>query len=150
RHAILAVVQDRQRVPEARFGRSPPARPETALRQLHPRALNERAVMLAECYTRAGADGLGPDLENHAMEQGVWKLIFVALSAVVCWSGALADPVADFYRNRQISIIVGYGAGGGYDLYARLVARHLGRHIPGEPSIIVQNMPGAGSLAAAN
>ena len=80
----------------------------------------------------------------------MWKLAAVAVPLVVCGSSALADPVADFYRNKQVSIIVGYGPGGGYDLYARLVARHLGKHIPGEPSIIVQNMPGAGSLVAAN
>jgi len=58
--------------------------------------------------------------------------------------------VEDFYKNKQVSIIVGYGPGGGYDLYARIVARYLGKHIPGQPSIIVQNMPGAGSLVAAN
>ena len=46
--------------------------------------------------------------------------------------------------------MVGYGPGGGYDLYARLVARHFGNHMPGSPSVIVQNMPGAGSLRAAN
>jgi tripartite-type tricarboxylate transporter receptor subunit TctC len=80
----------------------------------------------------------------------VWKLAAVAVSVIAYWSSALADPVEDFYRNKQVSIIVGYGAGGGYDLYARLVARHLGKHIPGGPSIIVQNMPGAGSLRAAN
>src|SRR5687768_11440365 len=61
-----------------------------------------------------------------------------------------ADSVADFYRGRTITIIVGYSAGGGYDLYARAIARHMGEHIPGEPKIIVSNMPGAGSVAAAN
>ena len=78
------------------------------------------------------------------------KLIAVAGSLVISWSCAVADPAADFYRDKQVSIVVGYGPGGGYDLYARLVARHLGRHIPGHPPIIVQNMPGAGSLRAAN
>jgi tripartite-type tricarboxylate transporter receptor subunit TctC len=63
---------------------------------------------------------------------------------------ALADPVADFYKGRQLQVVVGYGAGGGYDVYARLVARHLGKHIPGQPNAIVQNMPGAGSLRAVN
>src|SRR5262245_40698070 len=61
-----------------------------------------------------------------------------------------ADPVADFYAGRQITITVGAGAGGGYDLQARLMARHIGKHIPGNPTLIVQNMPGAGSLQAAN
>ncbi len=61
-----------------------------------------------------------------------------------------ADGVADFYRGRAINLVVGYGPGGGYDLCARLVARHIGRYIPGSPTVVVQNMPGAGSLRAAN
>jgi tripartite-type tricarboxylate transporter receptor subunit TctC len=60
------------------------------------------------------------------------------------------DAVADFYRGKNVNLIVGYSAGGGYDTYARIVARHLGRHIPGQPSVVVQNMPGAGSLKLAN
>jgi tripartite-type tricarboxylate transporter receptor subunit TctC len=63
---------------------------------------------------------------------------------------ARADAVADFYKSRTITLIVGYGPGGGYDLFARLMARHLGRYIPGNPTIVVQNMPGAGSLRATN
>jgi len=63
---------------------------------------------------------------------------------------ALADPVADFYTGKQITIWVGYGAGGGYDTTSRLLARHYGAHIPGNPNVVVQNMPGAGSLLAAN
>jgi tripartite-type tricarboxylate transporter receptor subunit TctC len=58
--------------------------------------------------------------------------------------------VSDFYRGKQLNLIVGYGTGGGYDVYARLVARYLGKYIPGNPSIIVQNMPGAGSLRSVN
>src|SRR5206468_9697107 len=53
-----------------------------------------------------------------------------------------------FYRGKTVTIVVGYSAGGGYDQYARLVARHLGRHIPGHPTVIVQNMPGAASMTA--
>jgi tripartite-type tricarboxylate transporter receptor subunit TctC len=60
-----------------------------------------------------------------------------------------AQPVADFYRGKQIRIIVGSTAGD-YDTWARVVGRHLRRHIPGNPGIIVENMPGAGSLVAAN
>ena len=74
----------------------------------------------------------------------------VLAALVAATSVASADPVADFYRGKQVQIYVGYGAGGGYDAYARLIARHLGRHIPGEPRVVVQNMPGAGSLRAAN
>jgi tripartite-type tricarboxylate transporter receptor subunit TctC len=55
------------------------------------------------------------------------------------------DAVADFYRGKQINIIVGSSAGGGYDTYARLIARHFSEHVPGNPEVVVQNMPGAGS-----
>lgn len=61
---------------------------------------------------------------------------------------ARADDVADFYRGKTITNVVGFGTGGGFDLYARLVAKHLGRHIPGTPSFVVRNMPGAGSRIA--
>ena len=74
--------------------------------------------------------------------------------ALACLLGsascAAADPVADFYRGQTVSIIVGSEPGGGYDSYARPVANHLGRFIPGNPSIAVKYMPGAGSLVAAN
>jgi tripartite-type tricarboxylate transporter receptor subunit TctC len=72
--------------------------------------------------------------------------------ATVALSGPTAaqESVADFYRGKQIRIIVGSDAGSGYDVYARLLARHMGEHIPGNPSIIVQNMPGAGGLSATN
>ena len=71
----------------------------------------------------------------------------LAASAV---SALAQDSVEAFYKGRQINLIVGYGPGGGYDLTARLLARHMGRFIPGNPSIVVQNMVGAGSLRAAN
>ncbi|HEY3642524.1 MAG TPA: hypothetical protein VGL31_15630 [Xanthobacteraceae bacterium] len=61
-----------------------------------------------------------------------------------------ADPVADFYSGKTVQLVIGYAPGGGYDVYARALARHMGRHIPGNPSIVVQNMPGAGSIKAAN
>jgi tripartite-type tricarboxylate transporter receptor subunit TctC len=65
-------------------------------------------------------------------------------------SDASADAVSDFYKGKQVKLIIGYPAGSGYDVHARLLARHIGRHIPGEPSIIPQNMVGAGSIRAAN
>ena len=63
---------------------------------------------------------------------------------------ATGSAGTDFYRDKTISIIVGSGAGGGFDTTARLVSRHIGRHIPGEPTVIVVNMPGGGGLVAAN
>lgn len=73
------------------------------------------------------------------------------LVASVAYVGPVAaQGAADFYKGRQVSIIVGFPPGGGYDVYARVLSRHIGRHIPGSPTIVVQNMPGAGSLNLAN
>jgi tripartite-type tricarboxylate transporter receptor subunit TctC len=58
-------------------------------------------------------------------------------------------PIAQFYRGKQVTILIGSSPGGGYDLYARLIARHLGKYIPGNPSIVLSSMPGAGSHTAA-
>ncbi len=76
----------------------------------------------------------------------------ISLCAAIAASQSLAqsDDVTQFYTGRQISLIVGANAGGGYDAQGRLMARHLGRFLPGSPVSIVQNMPGAGSLQAAN
>ncbi|MBM3607425.1 MAG: hypothetical protein FJX29_03080 [Alphaproteobacteria bacterium] len=63
---------------------------------------------------------------------------------------ASADSVADFYRDKKVTLYVGYSAGGGYDVYARQLARHMGNFIPGKPTIVVQNMPGAGSVRLTN
>src|SRR5215510_5584948 len=63
-------------------------------------------------------------------------------------SGAAPTP-AEFYKGRVINLIIGYSPGGGYDLYGRVLAQHMSRHIPGNPKLIPQNMPGAGSLKAA-
>jgi tripartite-type tricarboxylate transporter receptor subunit TctC len=63
---------------------------------------------------------------------------------------AHADPVTDFYTGKTLRIMVGFGPGGGYDLYARTLGRYLGKYIPGGPTVLVQNMPGAGSLKVVN
>lgn len=71
-------------------------------------------------------------------------------AAAACALASVPAAADEFYKGRQITITVGYGPGGGYDAYTRLVANHIGRHIPGNPGIVVQNMPGAGSMVAAN
>ena len=71
----------------------------------------------------------------------------LSLFAAGYWTRAAAE---DFYKDKVIRIIVGYRVGGGYDVYTRVVSRHLGKHIPGNPTIVVENMDGAGSLRAAN
>ena len=76
---------------------------------------------------------------------------YAAILVTTLWShGARADAIADFYRGKTLTIYVGFGPGGGYDAYAQLLAPHIRRHIPGEPSVIVKHMPGAGSLALLN
>jgi tripartite-type tricarboxylate transporter receptor subunit TctC len=62
---------------------------------------------------------------------------------------ARAESVEDFYRGKNVTLVIGYSVGGGYDLYGRLVARHLGKYIPGQPNIVPQNREGAGSMRAA-
>ena len=67
-----------------------------------------------------------------------------------CSSAAQAQAPADFYRGKTVTLVVGYAPGGGYDIYSRLLARHLGNHIGGAPNVIVQNMPGAAGVVASN
>src|SRR6266705_1086349 len=77
--------------------------------------------------------------------------IAVGLAAAIFLSAvpAQAEPIEDFYRGKTLRMLIGYGPGGGYDIYGRLVAEFLPRHLPGKPTIIAQNMPGAGSFVAA-
>jgi tripartite-type tricarboxylate transporter receptor subunit TctC len=75
-------------------------------------------------------------------------LPLVAL-AVALVSPAHAQSVEEFYKGKSLNLVIGYSVGGGYDLYGRLVARHIGKHIPGRPNIVPQNMTGAGSLRSA-
>jgi tripartite-type tricarboxylate transporter receptor subunit TctC len=76
-----------------------------------------------------------------------WIAAVVVLAALQAATPAAAQ---DFYKDKTVRIVVGFTAGGGFDAYSRAIARHLGRHIPGNPTIIVENMPGAGSLISAN
>ena len=81
--------------------------------------------------------------------RAILRLLTAGLLLLAATGRAGADPVADFYRGKTMRMLVGYGPGGGYDLYARLVAEFLPKHLPGEPQIVVENMPGAGSIVAA-
>src|SRR3990167_7249096 len=69
---------------------------------------------------------------------------------VLAFVGGGPAEAQSFFEGKTLRIIVGFGAGGGFDTYARLISRHMGKHIPGNPTLIVDNMPGAGSLIAAN
>jgi tripartite-type tricarboxylate transporter receptor subunit TctC len=81
------------------------------------------------------------------VSKGFSLLATALMSGLVLATGAMAD---DFYKGKTIRIVVGFSAGGGFDTYARAIARHMMKHIPGEPAIVVENMTGAGSLIAAN
>ncbi|HWO40627.1 MAG TPA: hypothetical protein VNO43_02355, partial [Candidatus Eisenbacteria bacterium] len=96
------------------------------------------------------------------MKRSLWRCLGAVVAAWSLAPGASAfsaqpgkagfdeKAVADFYRGKSIRIIVGFSPGGGYDQYSRLIARHVGKYIPGNPSVIVENMAGAGSIIAAN
>lgn len=76
--------------------------------------------------------------------------VALLVGLLACPAPAAAEPVASFYAGKSIELIIGYPPAGSNDIYGRIVARHLGKHIAGSPSFIVRNMPGAGSLVAAN
>src|SRR5204862_4307772 len=73
-----------------------------------------------------------------------------ALIAVVLFFGSTDAGEVEYYRGKTVRIVVGLSAGGGFDIYARTMARHMGKHVPGNPAFIVDNMPGAGSMISAN
>lgn len=76
--------------------------------------------------------------------------ILAVITACTATTAARADAAAEFYKGKTIELIVGYGVGGGYDAYGRLVGRHLGNFIPGSPTVVVKNLDGAGGLRLAN
>jgi tripartite-type tricarboxylate transporter receptor subunit TctC len=78
------------------------------------------------------------------------RIAVVVVIAALLVTGERAAGQDSFYRGKTMRIVVGFSAGGGFDTYARVLSRHLPRHIPGSPTIVVENMPGAGSLIAAN
>jgi tripartite-type tricarboxylate transporter receptor subunit TctC len=85
---------------------------------------------------------------------GTVRTCMAALAALIAAVGtaapAAAQSVEDFYKGRQVSIFIGFGPGGANDVWARSLARHMGKHIPGNPTLVPQNMPGAGTLKLAN
>jgi len=88
-------------------------------------------------------------VRKYGMARGVFGL-WTLVTAMCLASAAFAQDAPDFYRGKQIRLISGHPVGGDYDIGARFLARHLARHIPGQPPIVVQNMPAAASVAAAN
>jgi len=79
-----------------------------------------------------------------------FRLIFVLLTTIAWSTSSYGDPIADFYRGKNLRFLVGYGPGTGYDVYMRVVQRHIGNHIPGNPTVLPENIPGAGGLVMMN
>ena len=80
-----------------------------------------------------------------------WTMLGAGLLfAAAAGAPAQAQSVADFYRGKTVTVLIGVAVGGEYDLQARLVARHIGKHIPGNPNVVPQNMTGAGGINMAN
>jgi tripartite-type tricarboxylate transporter receptor subunit TctC len=101
-----------------------------------------------------GGETLAPmrRLQQRARRTPMRHRHLLALCAfAAAWSApANADAIADFYKGRAVTVVVSSSAAGGYDTLARAVARHLGKHVPGNPAVIVRNMPGAGGMSATN
>jgi tripartite-type tricarboxylate transporter receptor subunit TctC len=79
-----------------------------------------------------------------------WTVVCLSIAAALAPAASQAQSVESFYRSNSLKLIVGSDVGGGYDSYARALGAHIGRHIPGKPNVIVQNMPGASGLKATN
>jgi tripartite-type tricarboxylate transporter receptor subunit TctC len=107
-----------------------------------------RIAALPRLWSRRFAKA-GLDLGGTMIRISALVSLCAATIAALTAGASAQDSVAAFYKGKTVSIIAGSSAGGGVDIYARLVGRHLQKHIPGNPSVIVQNMPGAGSLGAA-
>ncbi len=86
----------------------------------------------------------------RTIRRAVAYLAMPVLLTVAAFPAHAADAVANFYRGKTVQVLVGFGPGGGYDLYARTLARYMGRHIPGNPTMVPQNMPGAGGVKVMN
>ncbi len=84
------------------------------------------------------------------MTYGIGRTLLALLLCALPLSLARAQGVGDFYKGKTVELYIGYSVGGGYDLYARTIAKHLGKHIPGNPTVVPKNMEGAGSLRLTN
>src|SRR3977135_503579 len=89
-------------------------------------------------------------IQGQHIVQSVHRGLTIALTALALFGSALPAAAQDFYKGKTINLIVGNATGGGYDAYARLLARHMPRYIRGEPNFVVRNVPGAGGMVMSN
>src|SRR5215470_7313182 len=80
----------------------------------------------------------------------LWRAALISLAVVAPAQSPAQAQSADLLAGKTVTLIIGFGTGGGYDLWGRTVARHIGKHLPGKPTVVPQNMPGAGGLNAVN
>ena len=104
-------------------------------------------VGLAFSQNKIPAGRIAMPMSSSATRAAFWRCALAP--ALAASFSATPASAADYYAGKTIELLVGAPPGGGYDIYARTVARHFGRHIPGNPTIVVKNMPGAGSAKAA-
>ena len=123
------------------------------------RAIFGRLFAAKDCATLPlnATPGLAKILGYSHMDQlchrafGLRRCAILAAALLVALThAAAADDVENFYRGRTLTVVISFSVGGGYDLYARVLARYLGKYIPGHPTIVPENMPGAGGLRASN
>jgi tripartite-type tricarboxylate transporter receptor subunit TctC len=112
-------------------------------------------LLPGDCHTGARGLGSGCGWFYRIRKEAIvvskkGRSLLLAVAALAFMVGAAQTATPEFYRGKTIRIVVGLAAGGGFDTYSRAIARHMGKHIPGHPAIIVENMTGAGSLIAAN
>src|SRR5882724_10813460 len=101
-------------------------------------------------HPRLASCGIARKTWMPATSAGMTGKVICAIATLLFAAPARAQSVEEFYKGKTINLLIGFSVGGGYDLYARHLARYMGKHIPGKPTIVPQNMAGAGSLRAAN
>src|SRR5436853_7497142 len=107
-------------------------------------------MRLAVCQSRTGKNGQAPWEGLYVRNDWPRSSLLALTLLIAIGTKASGQPAAEPFNGQTINIEIGYGPGGGYDTYARTFARHFGRFIPGHPAVVPKNMPGAGSLRAAN
>jgi len=117
---------------------------------MHGHNPGRRPSRLAIARRRRASTRLWLAPQGDGLRFALTQLLRVCVATIVLTPPAAAQTVEQFYAGRQVNIVVGFNPGGAYDPYARAVARHLPRHLPGSPTIVIKNMQGAGSVIAAN